>query len=123
MAAIGGLTMAKMAEYKAQMIANGLDDEQIANAIQKIALTYAEIGAERTANSTKKTGIALLWSKFAGYIAETAGKMASWIAQNLLNSAEATGLALTIAYVAIVLVFIAALAVLILIIWGIVTAF
>lgn len=101
-AALGGLTLAKIADYKASMVAQGLDDKEIAMRMKKIIAIYAEAGAEKTGNTQKKISIALIWAKIKAFVVETATKIANWVAQMALNVAEATGIALTASYVLVV---------------------
>ena len=57
MAAIGGLTSARMLEYQAQMIAMGLNKQEIATRMGNIAALYAENGARVLNNTTEGIGL------------------------------------------------------------------
>ena len=66
-AAIGGLTTAKVLEYQAGMIAQGVTSSEIATRMIQIATLYAEAGAEGTSTAAKATGIAAIWAKIAAF--------------------------------------------------------
>ena len=87
-AALGGLTLAKIADYKASMIAQGLDDKEIALRMAKIVAVYAEIGAENVENATKATGIALIWSKIVALASQIASTIMATLATWGLVAAE-----------------------------------
>ena len=95
-AAEGGLTAAKLAELQAQMIANGMDEEQIANNTQLIIGKYAEAGAtaaataaQNTENVTANMGLLTKIKFYATLLFGTKTKIANTAATYGLSAAEA----------------------------------
>ena len=122
-AALGGLTTQKIADYKASMIAQGLNQDEINDRMAQITLTYAQAGAQVQENGTKKKGIALAFANIGARLKEMTATLAQTIAQKIQNATMATGIAMMAVYGAVVLIVVAAVALLVIGIIALVRAF
>lgn len=109
-AAMGGLTAAKILDYQASMIAQGLDASEIATRMTQIATLYAEAGAENVNTNSKKAGIAAIWAKISAGVVHVASLIAETVAQWALNIAVYAGCPPMLAFALIVLILVAAIA-------------
>lgn len=122
-AAIGGLTTAKVLEYQAGMIAQGVTSSEIATRMIQIATLYAEAGAEGTSTAAKATGIAAIWAKIAAFAVSIPTTIIQTMATWGLVAAEYAASPPLWLLVAVIAVLVIAIAGLVLLIIGLIAAF